>query len=110
MPAPFPTIESRMPLAIPTTMPSMKAPAKRRQKPARAPASAPTFMVVSMASRMTRLSDGGRVVPRHLDPLQKRRVVLQEDVVPPRRARVFEGLRREQPEELPAGGGIVGRP
>src|SRR5919106_4841889 len=90
-----------MRLAIPTTMPSMNAPAKRRQNPARAAASTPELMVVSMASRMNLLSDGLRVVPHHLDPLQKRRVVLEEDVVPPRRARVLEGLRREEPEQLP---------
>src|ERR1700759_4111547 len=41
-----------------------------------------------------------RVIARHLDALHERRVVLEKDVVPPRRIRVVEGLRREEPEEL----------
>ena len=54
----------------------------------------------------------GRVslaVLRHLDPLHERRVVLEEDVVPPRRVRVVERLGREQPEELAARGRVVRR-
>src|SRR4051794_32820525 len=104
VPAPVPAIALRIPLAIPTTIPSMKAPAKRRQNPARAPlrTPAPPYVLVSMASRMNVSPDGGRVVPRHLDALHQRRMVLEEDVVPPGRARIVQRLRPEQPEQLTA--------
>src|SRR3954463_10413045 len=110
VPAPVPVfaIPLMRPPAMLMTMPSMNAPAKRRQKPARAAPRTPEFRLVSMASRMTVPSDGGRVVPRHLDSLQERRVILGEDVIPPRGTRIFERLRREEPEELPACRGIVG--
>src|SRR3954447_12952082 len=111
VPTPVPTMALRIPLAIPTTIPSTKAPAKRRQNPARAPlrTPAPLYVLVSIASTMNVGADVGHVVPRHPDPLQQRRVVLEEDVVPPGRARIVERLRREQPEELPARRGIVRR-
>ena len=61
------------------------------------------------ASTMDVGSDVLRVVPSHLDALHQRRMVLEEDVVPPGRARIVQGLRPEQPEELPARSWIVGR-